>query len=137
FSCAYLTNLAWSGPTTFLPKETNPKAVFDRLIKGGLPSAPAATAPATIPTAAAADKSLIYQKNILDLVAADTADLKRRLGRSDQVKLTDYLDSVNELQRRVAAVSGTMGGTGGAPGSGAGGAPGSGAGGMTGSGTGM
>src|SRR5205085_2188781 len=28
YSCAYLTNLAWSGPTTFLPKETNPRAVF-------------------------------------------------------------------------------------------------------------
>src|SRR6185295_15344530 len=41
FSCAYLTNLAWSGPTTFLPKETNPKSVFDRLTKGGLPTGPA------------------------------------------------------------------------------------------------
>ena len=120
YSCAYLTNLAWSGPTTFLPKETNPKAVFDRLTKGGLPGpAPVTTTtptpPSTTPTPAA--KSLAYQKGILDLVAQDTAALKSRLGRADQAKLADYLDSVNELERRVQAMTpatgagGTGGGT--------------------------
>jgi hypothetical protein len=112
FSCAYLTNLAWTGPTTFLPKETNPKAVFDRLTRGGLPGpAPVSTTPPpptmtpapTTPTAAA--KALAYEANILDLVAADTKTLKSRLGRADQAKLTDYLDSVNELQRRVQAMT--------------------------------
>jgi hypothetical protein len=122
FSCAYLTNLAWSGPTTFLPKETNPKAVFDRLTKGGLPG----PAPVTVPpvsgtppppppmttTMTPAAKALAYDKSILDLVAQDTAALRSRLGHADQLKLTDYLDSVNELQRRVQAMSPMAGGTG-------------------------
>ncbi len=110
YSCAYLTNLAWSGPTTYLPKETNPKAVFDRLMRGGLPGPapvstmmPPGTSMPTMPSSS--DKALTYEKNILDLVAADTAALKARLGRADQAKLTDYLDSVNELQRRVLAMS--------------------------------
>jgi hypothetical protein len=116
FSCAYLTNLAWSSPTTFLPKETNPKAVFDRLTKGGLPaSTPVSTTPAPSPTPTAQTKSLAYEKSILDLVAADTTALKNKLGRADQAKLSDYLDSVNELERRVAAMTPSMGtgGTGG------------------------
>jgi hypothetical protein len=126
YSCAYLTNLAWSGPTTFLPKETNPKAVFDRLTKGGLPGpAPVATtmpAPMTTPapmpatmtpaTMTPAAKSLAYEKSILDLVAQDTASLKSKLGRADQAKLSDYLDSVNELQRRVNAMTLPAAGTG-------------------------
>ena len=110
FSCAYLTNLAWSGPTTYLPKETNPKAVFDRLTAGGLPMPAMASGPTSVPvtgttTPPAIDKSVLYRKSVLDLVAADTSALKQRLGRSDQAKLSDYLDSVNELQRRLAAMT--------------------------------
>lgn len=122
FSCAYLTNLAWSSPTTFLPKETNPKAVFDRLIAGGLPTGGGTTTPPpampgkpTTTPPPAMDKSLVYRKNVLDLVAADTRALKAKLGKSDQGKLSDYLDSVNELQRRVAAMSTTMPAPGTAP----------------------
>ena len=109
FSCAYLTNLAWSSPTTFLPKETNPKAVFDRLVAGGLPSAGDPTPPpgGTPPPDAPVDKATLYRKSILDLVADDTRALRAKLGQSDQSKLGDYLDSVNELERRLAAL-GTM-----------------------------
>jgi hypothetical protein len=133
YSCAYLTNLAWSGPTTFLPKETNPKAVFDRLTKGGLPGpAPVTTTPPPTTTPApttmtAAAKALAYEKSVLDLVAADTTALKSKLGRADQTKLSDYLDSVNELERRVNAMTppatGTGGGGGGASGASGGAAP--------------
>jgi hypothetical protein len=114
FSCAYLTNLAWSGPTTFLPKETNPKAVFDRLIAGGLPTGgtttttttpTTTTTTTTTPTPPPVDKSLVYRKSVLDLVAADTNTLRKRLGKSDQTKLSDYLDSVSELQRRITALT--------------------------------
>jgi len=114
FSCAYLTNLAWSSPTTFLPKETNPKAVFDRLVAGGLPTAGGTNnpPPAGDPNSSAIAKALAYRKSVLDLVAADTRSLSARLGKSDKAKLGDYLDSVNELERRVSAMStGTPGST--------------------------
>ncbi len=31
FSCAYLNTISWSSPTTPLPMEINPRAVFERL----------------------------------------------------------------------------------------------------------
>jgi len=102
FSCAYLTNLAWSGPTTFLPKETNPRAVFERLTKDGLPQPGAGSSQ---PSAAGAGaKARAYQRAILDRVAQDTRELQRNLGRSDRDKLNEYLESVNELERRIAAL---------------------------------
>jgi hypothetical protein len=114
FSCAYLTNLAWSGPTTFLPKETNPKAVFDRLTKGGLPMGSAAQPAAQGGATPKVDKASVYTKSILDRVVADTQELQKNLGKSDRDKLSDYLDSVNELERRVQAVM-PSGATPGAP----------------------
>jgi hypothetical protein len=113
YSCAYLTNLAWSGPTTYLPKETNPKAVFDRLTTGGLPMGGVAMSTGTPPAMAGApasvDKASAYQKSILDLVVSDTNDLKKNLGMSDRAKLDDFLDSVNELERRVMAMAAAPG----------------------------
>jgi hypothetical protein len=105
FSCAYLTNLAWSGPTTFLPKETNPKAVFDRLTKGGLPTGGTAPPAAQGGAAPSVDKASVYNKSILDRVVADIQELQKSLGKSDRDKLSDYLDSVNELERRIQAVT--------------------------------
>ena len=58
--------------------------------------------------APAPDKASVYAKSILDLVVADTQRLQKNLGKSDRDKLSDYLDSVNELERRVqAALPGT------------------------------
>jgi hypothetical protein len=105
YSCAYLTNLAWSGPTTFLPKETNPKAVFDRLTQGGLPTPAGMSTSASPPSAAMPDTTSLYQKSILDVVSHDVGELMGRLGKSDRDKLSDYLDSVNELERRIAALT--------------------------------
>ena len=42
YSCAYARSIAWAGPTTPLPKQTNPAAVFDRLFAGYDPDASAA-----------------------------------------------------------------------------------------------
>ena len=77
FSCAYLTNLAWSGPTTFLPKETNPRAVFDRLVAGGLPTA-MANAPADAPLAAAADPAV--DKTVHRAQVGPVRSCRRRAG---------------------------------------------------------
>jgi hypothetical protein len=77
--------------------------VFDRLTQGGLPMPASMGAPA--PAAASGDKAARYRKSVLDLVAGDVKDLQRQLGKSDRDKLDDYLTSVNELQRRVDALS--------------------------------
>jgi hypothetical protein len=117
YSCAYLHNISWSGPTTFMPKETNPRALFNRLFAGGVPSAPMPPAGgAPVPGAgAAAQKDLLYRKSILDLVRGEAGRLNPRLGNKDRAKLDEYLTSVGELQRRLNEFEQTGSGGGPAP----------------------
>ncbi len=92
YSCAYARSIAWSGPTTPLPKQTSPTAVFDRLFAGYDPAA----------SAADIAKRLRYRTSVLDHAIDDASALHTRLGRSDQAKLDEYLTSVRELELRVA-----------------------------------
>lgn len=94
FSCAYARNIAWSGPTSPVPKETNPQAVFDRLFAGYDPDA----------TRAQLEKRKAQEQSILDFVSEDARALKQRLGARDKQKLEEYFTSVRELELRVAAL---------------------------------
>ena len=93
FSCAYNNNITWSGPTTPLPKQVNPRDVFDRLFgdAGGAPMDPANP-----------NNRPLYQKSILDVVNARAQSLRQRLGRPDQKKLDEYFNSVREVEQRIA-----------------------------------
>jgi len=90
FSCAYTTTLSWRGPTTPLPMETNPRAVFERLF-GDRGSTDRATRLARIE----ADRS------VLDSVVKKAGRLQQRLGSRDKAKLTEYLDAVRDVERRI------------------------------------
>jgi hypothetical protein len=90
FSCAYQNRLAWGGPSTPLPVETNPRVVFDRLF-GGLDS--------TDPAVRAA--RLRRQGSIIDSVLDKVARLQDGLGQRDRAKLDEYLQSVREIERRL------------------------------------
>ena len=88
FSCAYMNTLCWSSPTTPLPMETNPRAAFERIFgEAG--------------TAAERQARVQKQQSILDSISADTRDLERGLGARDRARLTDYLDNVREIERRI------------------------------------
>lgn len=90
YSCAYSNTLCWSSPTTPLPLETNPRAVFERLFGDGDTTDPAAQA------------ILARQKrSILDFVREDAAKLSKSLGTGDQRKLNEYLESIREIERRI------------------------------------
>jgi hypothetical protein len=91
YSCAYAKNIAWAGPTSPLPKQSNPAAVFDRLFGGYDPDA----------TAAEIAKRKLYRSSVLDTALADAGALKAKLGRTDQAKLDEYMTSVRELEVRV------------------------------------
>ncbi len=93
YSCAYSNTISWSSPTTPLPPEINPRAVFERLFGDGETTDPAARA-----LQARQDRS------ILDFVREDAARLGAELGASDRRKLTEYLDSVREIERRIQKV---------------------------------
>jgi hypothetical protein len=88
FACVYQNNLSWSSPTTPLPAEAHPRAVFERLFGDG---------------GSAADRRAELRKNasILDWVSDDIARLQNRLGPGDRTKVSQYLDTVREVERRI------------------------------------
>jgi hypothetical protein len=88
YSCVYTNTISWSSPTTPLPMEINPRAVFEKLF--GRPGSPAERAARFART-----------RSILDVVAAQAADLQRSLGPRDKARLNDYLDNVREIERRI------------------------------------
>lgn len=91
YSCAYTNSLAWRGPATPMPPETNPRLVFERLF-GDIDT--------TIPPETRA-RRLRYRRSILDLVGERTAELVAGLGPTDKRKLDEYLTSIREIERRI------------------------------------
>ena len=90
FSCAYQNRLAWGGPSTPLPVETNPRVVFDRLF-GNIDSTDPAVRKAR----------LDRQGSIIDSVLDKVDRLQSDLGQRDRAKLGEYLQSVREIERRL------------------------------------
>jgi hypothetical protein len=90
YSCAYTGTIAWRSSTTPLPIEANPRAVFERLF---------GASDSTDREARLA--RLQKNRSILDAVSAELTALQRRLGVPDQRKLTEYLDSVRDIERRI------------------------------------
>lgn len=93
FSCAYNNNISWKDATTPQIKQVNPRDVFNRFFKD-LP-----TTPPTMPTE---NKDALYQKSILDAVLAHSEALKGKLGKTDLDKLNQYLNSLREVEMRIA-----------------------------------
>ncbi|HTV49992.1 MAG TPA: DUF1552 domain-containing protein [Steroidobacteraceae bacterium] len=88
YGCSYSGTIAFRTPTTPLPMEYNPRNLFQRLFgRGDTPQE---------------RKALGDQyDSILDMVTQDAASLDRQLGASDRAVLSDYLESVREIERRV------------------------------------
>jgi hypothetical protein len=93
YSCAYSNTLCWSSPSSPIPNETNPRAVFERLFGDGETTDPVARA-----------KQLRQDRSILDFVSEDASRLGLKLGATDRRKLGDYLDSVREIERRIQKI---------------------------------
>jgi Protein of unknown function (DUF1552) len=91
YSCAYTNSLAWRGPATPMPPETNPRLVFERLF-GDID---------TSLTPEARARRLRYRRSILDLVGERTKELSADLGPSDRRKLDEYLSSIREIEQRI------------------------------------
>ena len=89
-SCAYTNTIAWRTPTTPLPVENDPRAVFERLF---------GTAGSTDP--AARRSRMKIDRSILDLVGGDAAGLQKVIGPEDQVKLSEYFDAIRDIERRL------------------------------------
>ena len=88
YACVYQNNLSWSSPTTPLPSEAHPRVVFERLFGEGGSSAERRAA-------------LGKRASLLDWVREDIARLQRELGAADRNKVSQYLDTVREVERRI------------------------------------
>jgi hypothetical protein len=85
--CFYINTISWRNETTPNPTETNPRVIFERLFGDG----------------GSAEARRARMKNagsILDSVANEVGRLSKTLGPGDRSKLTEYLDSVRELEIR-------------------------------------
>ena len=90
YSCAYTNTISWRSPTTPLPVEVNPRAVFERLFGDGESTDPAARLAA-----------LKEQRSILDYVSGSIDRLETKLGKSDRNKLSEYLEAIRDIERRI------------------------------------
>jgi hypothetical protein len=90
YSCAYTNTISWRSPTTPNPMEISPRAVFERLFGDGDSTDPAARL-----------ASLKEQRSILDYVSGDVDRLESGLGASDRNKLTEYLEAIRDIERRI------------------------------------
>jgi Protein of unknown function (DUF1552) len=90
FSCAYVNTLCWRTPTTPLPMENNPRAVFERLFGDS-----------DTTDAAARLARMKRDRSILDSVTETVSGLERDLGTRDRAKLTEYLDGIRDVERRI------------------------------------
>jgi Protein of unknown function (DUF1552) len=88
FSCAYLNTISWSSPTTPLPMEINPRAVFERLFGAA-------------GTAAQRRARMEKEQSILDSVTQEASNLGAGLDPRDRTRMTDYLDNLREIERRI------------------------------------
>ena len=88
YSCVYQRTFSWKTPTTPMPMEGNPRAVFERMFgEGG--------------TAAERFARMRQDRSVLDLALQDMAMLTRRLGVRDRLAVDEYLTAVRDVEQRI------------------------------------
>jgi len=87
FTRLYAASISWKSPTQPCTREIDPRMAFDRLFRGVLPDNK--------------QRDQAWKTSVLDLVKEDANALQRKLGRADQDKLEEYLESVRSLEKRI------------------------------------
>src|SRR5262245_36612980 len=90
YSCAYANTLSWRNPTTPLPMENQPRAVFERLFGDSDNT-----------TKAARLARIASDRSVLDSLVAEVKRTQQRLGSADTTKLGQYLDAIRDVERRI------------------------------------
>ena len=90
YSCAYSSTLSWLTPTLPLMAENNPRVLFERMF---------GSSDSTDPRVRAA--RLNQDKSLLDSVSDRVNQLQHELGAADNRKMTDYLASLRDVERRI------------------------------------
>ncbi len=90
FSCTYTNTISWRNETTPLLGENNPRAVFERLFGDSGSTDPAARL-----------DRIRKDQSILDSVSDKIGALQRGLGPADQVRVSEYIEAVRDIERRI------------------------------------
>ena len=80
YSMLYSSHISWSSPSTPTPLELYPSLAFDRLFS---------------------DRTDRGEQSVLDAVLGEAGRFRRKVGRRDQQKLDEYLNSVREVEQRI------------------------------------
>ena len=80
----YGSCISWQSQNRPVLPQVSPESVFDRLFGRSRHSQPS-----------------VASRRLLNFVLEDSRAISRRLGRDDQVKLEEYLDSVDSMESRV------------------------------------
>ena len=91
YSCVYTDTISWAAADQPLPMIRDPRFAFDQLFGVGATSKERAERRAE-------------DKSILDLISNQIARLQRELGSADKARLSDYLEDVREIERRIQRV---------------------------------
>jgi hypothetical protein len=88
YGCSYAGTISFRSPTTPLPMEIDARKLFMRLFGQG-------------DNATERARLSKQYSSLLDMVGDQAKDLQRVLGSSDNAMLSDYLESVREIERRI------------------------------------
>jgi Protein of unknown function (DUF1552) len=91
YACVYTDTISWAGPEDPLPMVRDPRAAFDQLFGMG----------ATPEQRAAHRKT---NRSILDWIAGEVSRLRTDLGPGDRARLTQYLEDIREIERRIQRI---------------------------------
>jgi hypothetical protein len=86
----YGSHISWRAANIPVAKEINPRLVYDRLFG----SKDASNKPNS-------KRDVEDDQNLLDLALEDANRLRKKLGRDDQFKLDEYLDSIRAVERQI------------------------------------
>jgi hypothetical protein len=88
YGCSYSGTISFRSPTTPLPMENDPRKLFIRLFGQG---------------DNAAERARLSKQyvSLLDMVGGEVKQLQRVVGPSDNAMLSDYLESIREIERRI------------------------------------
>ncbi len=75
-------SISWSDAQTPVPREIEPRAIFDRMFRAG--------------------ESQMAQRSVLDMVIADARRMKNSGSVQDRQKIDEYVESIREIERKIA-----------------------------------
>jgi hypothetical protein len=90
YACPYTNTISWKSANTPLPTQNNPRLLFERLFGDSTSTDPKERL-----------SRMREQQSVLDSVTQEVAHLEGALPQSDRTKLTEYLEAIRGVERRI------------------------------------